>query len=349
MLARLWRLACVVALGVGLLVGARALGAALPAGDQLAYSYSNVGRDTFTTMLFDTTHQLGQRLRPLAHAMQLRGWIDPQTFLVAIPRVTTEFALVTLDGAAQPLYLPPTCQSSLIAGRGDWIVCFDRANSTLALYTLECALRDCGSPAHTLATNGVPVQLAFTQDAAHLAVLFQRIDSRQIAVYDTSSGERVWHTPAEQARVSVPTWSPDSTQLAYYHEIGSALWLNTLDLHEYAEATIPLLTDETVIPYQISWSPDSAYILIHHTGERNDTAPPSWSVIDLHKGTRSYLAGSTAFDIDPLWSPTGNYVALTRRYGTRFGARLYLLDKQGSANLLTPHQLLDLDVYWRPP
>jgi Tol biopolymer transport system component len=195
----------------------------------------------------------------------------------------------------------------------------------------------------------VPVQIAFTQDAAHLAVLFQRIDSRQIAIYATANGERVWQTPTEQPRVSVPTWSPDSTQLAYYNEFGSALWLNTIRLANFTHDAIAVQTDQTVIPYQLSWSPDSAYILIHHTGDRNDSAPPSWSVIDLHKGTRAYLAGSTAFDIDPLWSPTGNYVALTRRYGSRFGARLYLLDKAGTANLLTPQQLLDLDVYWRPP
>ena len=333
---------------MALLLGARALGAAMPASDQLAYSYSNVGRDTFTTVLFDTSHAMSQRLRPLATAMRLRGWISHDTFLVAIPTAPTQFALVGLGGNTQLLHLPPTCQSSLVVGRGSWIVCFDRADGRLTLYTLACALENCGSPAHVLATNGIPVQIAFTQDAAHLAVLFQRIDSRQIAVYATENGSRIWFTPQEQHRVSVPTWSPDSTQLAYYHEVGSALWLNTFDLRTSAQTTISVQTDQAVIPYQLSWSPDSAYILIHHTGERNETAPPSWSVIDLYKGTRSYLAGSTAFDIDPLWSPTGSHVVLTRRYGSRFGARLYLLDKQGRANLLTAQQLLDLDVFWRP-
>jgi hypothetical protein len=342
----LHRLPLLFVAACALVLAALGIGRTLP-GEQIAFSYAAARDAGYRIDLADISRGMRVPLRLQEPSVRLRGWADRGHLIVGL--VSGKVALYTLAGQARPLHLPSQCAPPLVTVSTHWLTCVERtAQAQVRLMTLDCALAGCTQMSAPITLAGFALQFAFSPDERLLVALHIDGSVRALSLYETANGALLWQSPPGQAGVTAPTWSPDGTRLAYYDDTADGLDLNVLDVASLRLTRHTLLQERTTIAYALSWSPDSSQVIVHYSSVNSETDAPHWWVADLSSGQQQAWAGSTAQDMRPLWSPSGEQVIVTRRFGGRFGGRLFVLDEAGAAWQVTASQLLDVNAFWRP-
>ena len=104
--------------------------------------------------------------------------------------------------------------------------------------------------------------VSISPDGQHIVYVRQQFDEmtdgtkRSLWLLDVASGQ---HTPlfADDASYGNPTWSADSTRLAFTSNRGGK---NQIHVYWLATQTLAAITAVTASPSQLSWSPDGRYI-----------------------------------------------------------------------------------------
>jgi WD40 repeat protein len=194
-------------------------------------------------------------------------------------------------------------------------------NSGMELHTI----RPDGSRDQVIPTPpGLPWLHAWSPDGSKLAV----------SVYPTGGGKRtIWvmnadgsnaHQVAAADNVSVPSWSPDGTTIAYsastdgrteIHLVGADRSEHRIIHDEQADGTRAI--------FSAKFSPDGTMILF----DRGTDSGFDIFMMNVDGGDVRRLT-TTGTDYDPHWSPDGTKIAFTRQQGTT--SDIFVMNASGS-------------------
>jgi TolB protein len=129
---------------------------------------------------------------------------------------------------------------------------------------------------------------------------------------------------AEPCKVGsiVSGWSPDGVRILYYSAIirpgGNLFWVCALDL---ATSAVEVLVEEPMggLHAEPHWSPDGTKIAYRDDRESIEQCNLQAGgdcnyeifVMDLETGTETNISNHPAYDIEPVWSPDGEWIAFS--------------------------------------
>lgn len=166
---------------------------------------------------------------------------------------------------------------------------------------------------------------------------------RQEAVADGSGAPRIWLLDpddgdavplfADEERTGfAPRWSPDPQRLrlAYVDEAESAV--RVYDVEDGGSTLIPLFSDLAA-----AWGPTGEELVVIDARLSDVGLLSRFWLADVDKGTLVNISGgdeALVQDMWPAWSPSGEWIAFTRRVllgdDTTMGQQLWLMRSDGS-------------------
>jgi len=177
-------------------------------------------------------------------------------------------------------------------------------------------------------------QIAFS-DAGNLVVMNADGTDMRTVMRSVSA------STGEACRVGsiVGGWSPDGGEIVYYSAIisgeGNTFWICTVDV-ETGEIDVLVSEPEGGLHAEPHWSPDGTKIVFRDDRETIEGCSVSGGVcnyeifvLDLETGEEANLTNNPAFDIEPVWSPDGEWILFASdRDDSNFD--LYIMRADGS-------------------
>jgi Tol biopolymer transport system component len=177
------------------------------------------------------------------------------------------------------------------------------------------AVDEAGSEVEIKSGLGGAVDLAWSPDGRRIAIsagyAFRAGQSPKctLAVYETQDGSLGCLN--EIGPVSVPTWSPDGTRIAFW---SSDVAMNIIHTDGAGVTRVPYIT--ATIHNSLSWSPDGASIAFVSDRDGN------YEIYAVHSDgdyLTKRLTDEPADDWSPEWSPDGTRIAFLSRRGGYMG------------------------------
>lgn len=137
----------------------------------------------------------------------------------------------------------------------------------------------------------------------------------------------------------VGDWSPDGALILYYAAIiltgGNTFWICTVDVDT---GEVEVLVSEPVggLHAEPHWSPDGSKIAFRDDRETLEACSTTGGgcnyeifILDLETGEETNITNNPAFDIEPVWSPDGEWIVFaSNRDDPKFD--LYIMRPDGS-------------------
>jgi Tol biopolymer transport system component/formylglycine-generating enzyme required for sulfatase activity len=155
---------------------------------------------------------------------------------------------------------------------------------------------------------------------------------------DGSGVTRLTNNPAHEA---IPSWSPDSTRIAYTAESDGNLEIYVMNADG---SGVTRLTNNRAYEAEPSWAPDGTHIV--YTAESDGNL--EIYVMNADGSGQTRLTNKPAADAEPSWSPDGTPIAFaSNRDGG--GAEIYVMNADGSGQTrLTNPPSRDVFPSWSP-
>jgi Tol biopolymer transport system component len=173
--------------------------------------------------------------------------------------------------------------------------------------------------------------------------------SNQIFLHNLDSQTRSPLTGDQFRSAADPAWSPDGAQIAFS---GSESGRTNIYLISVDGKDLIRLTDHPGVDQSPAWSPDGSKIIFSST--RDGDHIKDIYVIVPNEGTEEegniplQLTDDDTLDINPDWSPDGQYIVYAAHTLGAAHATLFIIDQEGTARL----QLTEENTYhypqWRP-
>jgi WD40 repeat protein len=261
-----------------------------------------------------------------------------------------DIAIVLSDGSEKTILLDMAGNMGINDNRhGNWLPGGNGYSYTVDDFiTAEIWIRDnFEEPGRMLlgdvATNSAH---AWSPDGRSLAYV---ATTNQIFIYnlDTQTSSAV--TDDQFRSATDPAWSPDGTQIAFSGSVGGRtdIYLISIDGPEL----IPL-TDHPGSDQSPAWSPNGSKIIFSST--RDGDHIKDIYMIDLNKGSEGdgnvpwQLTFDETMDINPDWSPDGQFIVYASHTLGAAHATLFIIDQDGTSRF----QLTKKNTYhypkWRP-
>ena len=144
---------------------------------------------------------------------------------------------------------------------------------------------------------------------------------------------------------SDPDWSPDGQKIAFSAVDGGNQNIYTI---QYDGTQLTQITNHPVADQAPDWSPDESAIAFN--AARDGDHVHDLFIIDLDLGTEQdgntprQLTFDQTLDVDPDWSPDGNYIVYAAHNFGASHATLFITDAQGQRRL----QLTEQNTYFSP-
>jgi len=313
-LARLMRVALLLALGSGSIAAARAYGATMPAGTVLAYTL------TINSGAFDLVALNDVRIDMNYHILYpttlhvLQGWVTSEELLLA--GIQDDYILHHLTNRhlrTQVFDRLAECQSRTLSGYNGLYACAGAARG-LWVFDAACITRSCESPPVQLIPESLIQIWRWSPDGTRIAYFDAAPFTAGLAVIDVATQQVQRVTDTLGADVPLVSWSPDGTMLAYYVLDRDGRTMQIYDLvSESVVLRVPL--DVSVSLHPPEWSPDGT-MLAYTTSITH-----SISIVELATGETKQILSSVVHN--PRWSPDGNWIAYSIEMGVDAGIHLY--------------------------
>ena len=189
-----------------------------------------------------------------------------------------------------------------------------------------------------LTENGVPDESpAWSPDGNQIAFVSERTGDFEIHVMN-ADGSEVRQLTASPREDWQPSWSPDGKHIVFA-SVRTGDW--EIYVMDADGANVHQLTERPGIDWTPDWSPDGQRIVfagkaapaVNQTADETVLAGPetsSWDIYVMNRDGSSVkrLTDDPGSDIEPTWSPDGNYLAFsTDRSGTN---ATYVMNADGS-------------------
>lgn len=137
----------------------------------------------------------------------------------------------------------------------------------------------------------------------------------------------------------VGDWSPDGEQILYYSAIisgeGNTFWICVVDV-QTGEVEVLVSQPEGALHAEPHWSPDGTKIAfrddrgtIQGCNTSGGICDYEIFVLDLETGEEANITNNPAFDIEPVWSPDGEWIVFaSNRDDPKFD--LYIMRPDGT-------------------
>jgi Tol biopolymer transport system component len=131
------------------------------------------------------------------------------------------------------------------------------------------------------------------------------------------------------AEVTVPSFSPDGTKLAFVGGKSGTYDLYVVPVDGSANAS--LVSENVASESRPSWSPDGTRIAF---GAARDGAETDVFVVDVDGTNERQLTDDPASDSEPAWSPDGTRIAFysDRADGDQHGDQVWIMQADGSGS-----------------
>ena len=171
----------------------------------------------------------------------------------------------------------------------------------------------------------------------------------QIVLYDLATQTRFPLTDEHFRSAADPAWSPDGSRVAFSAaESGNQdVYLVDIDGTNFVRVTNHADADQAP-----AWSPDGTRIVFSSTRDGDDVK--DLFVIDLSQGTEAegnkpeQLTFADTLDIDPDWSPDGQYIVYAAHTFGAAHATLFVIDTNGERQFQLTRENTYHSPRWRP-
>ena len=173
--------------------------------------------------------------------------------------------------------------------------------------------------------------------------------SNQIIRYNLATQARFQLTDEHFRWASDPDWSPDGSRIAFSAIEGGNqdIYLIDIDGTNLVRVTIPAEIDQAP-----AWSPDGTKIVF--SSARDGDQIKDLFIIDLSQGTEAegnipkQLTFADTLDIDPDWSPDGQYIVYAAHTFGAAHATLFIIDVNGERRFQLTKENTYHSPRWRP-
>jgi TolB protein len=173
--------------------------------------------------------------------------------------------------------------------------------------------------------------------------------SNQIILYNLATQTSFQLTEEPFRLASAPDWSPDGSRIAFSAIEGSNQDIYLIDI---AGTNLVRVTISAEADQSPAWSPDSTKIVFSST--RDGDQIKDLFVIDLSQGTEAegnipkQLTFADTLDIDPDWSPDGQYIVYAAHTLGAGHATLFIMDVNGERRFQLTKENTYHSPRWRP-
>jgi Tol biopolymer transport system component len=195
-------------------------------------------------------------------------------------------------------------------------------------------------------------------------IAFSRSGSLAVMNADGSNQQVIMNAqPAQQAAPCraggfVGNWSPDGQRIVYYSAAllpadagGTRFWICSITA-DGSETEV--LVDEPAgkLHAEPHWSPDGTKITFRDDRDGDCTTPAACNydvfVLDLETGEQTNITNHPSFDIEPAWSPDGEWIIFaSNREDPNFDLYVVRPDGSGLQRLLNDPDSKDSYPSWR--